>query len=133
MTAGRRKKQNNNKTHILFRYGLITLAFFLFALLVVAKMFKTTVLESKEWNNRANRELSRIDTIAPERGNILACNGNILACNLKVWDIKVDLRHDKLKNLDPVPMDKIDSLAEILDTRFPRNGYRKATSDAERE
>ncbi|MDE7159606.1 MAG: PASTA domain-containing protein [Muribaculaceae bacterium] len=127
MTAGKRKKQNNNKTHILFRYGLITLLFLVFALLVVAKMFKTTVLESKEWNRRANTELSRIDTIAPERGNILASNGNILACNLKVWDIKIDLRHDKLKNLDPLPMDRIDELAEELDRRYPRPGYKRAT------
>lgn len=133
MTAGKRKKHNNNKTHILFRYGLITLAFVLFAIIVVIKMFKTTVIESKAWNERANSELSRIDTIAPERGNILASNGNILACNLKVWDIKLDLRHEKMKKLNPVPTDKLDSLADMLDTHFPRPGYRKATNDTERQ
>ncbi len=121
MTKSRKKQ--NNKTHILFRYGLITVAFMLLALAVVAKMFHTTVIQAKEWNARANSEMARLDTIQPERGNILASNGNILACNLKVWDIKLDLRHDRLKKMDPLPIEAIDSLAEMLDKNYPRAGF----------
>lgn len=43
------------------------------------------------------KDFARIDTLKPERGDILANNGNILACNLKVYDVKVDLRHNKVK------------------------------------
>lgn len=118
--AKKKKKVSTNKTHILFRYGLITVGFLLFALMVVAKMFHTTIIEAPQWNERARRELSRIDTIPPERGNILAANGNILACNLQVWDIKLDLRHDKVKALNPVPWEAVDSLAAELDARYPR-------------
>lgn len=64
-------------------------------------------------------ELSKIDTIAPERGNILADNGNILACNLKVYDIKLDLRHDRIKKLKVIPWSSVDSLADSLDYYYP--------------
>lgn len=112
--------KKNNKAHILFRYGIITIAFVLFGVVILVKLFSTTVIEAHEWNARAKAELSRIDTIAPERGNILADNGNILACNLKVYDIKLDLRHDKIKRMKVVPWSSIDSLADSLDVYYPR-------------
>ena len=112
--------KKNNKAHILFRYGIITIAFVLFGVIILVKLFSTTVIEAHEWNARAKAELSRIDTIAPERGNILADNGNILACNLKVYDIKLDLRHDKIKRMKVVPWSSIDSLADSLDVYYPR-------------
>lgn len=112
--------KKNNKTHILFRYGIITIAFVLFGVVILIKLFSTTVIEAHDWNERAKEELSRIDTIAPERGNILADNGNILACNLKVYDIKLDLRHDKIKRMKVVPWTLIDSLADSLDVYYPR-------------
>ncbi len=115
-----RKSRNNNKKNILKRYGWISAAFFLFAVLICLKLFQNTVIDARAWNDRARRELSKIDTIAPERGNILASNGNILACNLKVYDLKLDLRHDKVKKLNPIPWAAIDSLADSLDYYYPR-------------
>ncbi len=120
MTATRKKKQNNNKSRILFRYGLISISFLLFAILIVAKLFTTTVVQASAWNKRAHKELSEVKQIAPERGNILASNGNILACNLKVYDIKIDLRHAKVNNGKPIPWEKIDMLADSLDKYYPR-------------
>lgn len=112
--------KKNNKAHILFRYGVITIVFVIFGVAVLVKLFETTVIEAQEWNARAQRELSRIDTIAPERGNLLADNGNILACNLKVYDILLDLRHDKILKMKVIPMKSIDSLADSLDRYYPR-------------
>jgi len=112
--------KQNNKTHILFRYGIITLAFFIFSLGVVVKLIETTVITAPEWNKRAHDELSKTTVISPERGNILASNGNILACNLKVYDIKLDLRHNKVMKQSVVPWAKIDSLADSLDYHYPR-------------
>ena len=108
-------KKQNNKKHILFRYALITIFFVIFSMLVVGKLFRTTVIDAQAWNDRAHRELSRIDTIAPERGNILASNGNILACNLKAYDIMLDLRHDKIKKMKMINWAQVDSLADSLD------------------
>ncbi|MDE7402853.1 MAG: transpeptidase family protein [Muribaculaceae bacterium] len=113
-------EKKNNKAHILFRYGLITILFVIFGVAVLVKLFGTTVVDARKWNARAHRELSRIDTIAPERGNILADNGNILACNLKVYDIKLDLRHDKILRMKVIPWRSIDSLADSLDRYYPR-------------
>lgn len=119
MTARNRKqKGQTNKNHILFRYGLITVAFLLFSIAVIVKLIDTTIVEAPQWNERAHRELSKTTVIPPERGNILASNGNILACNLKVYDVKLDLRHNKIPAT--LPWAKIDSLADSLDYYYPR-------------
>lgn len=111
--------KKNNKTSILARYAVITVGFLIFAILIITKLFQTTVVDAPSWNARAQRDFNRIDTLKPERGDILADNGNILACNLKVYDIKIDLRHDKVqkKRLDWA---QIDSLADSLDVYYPR-------------
>lgn len=103
-----------------FRYALITVLFLLFAIALSVKLFHTTVVEAPAWNERAHKELSRTSVIAPERGNLLASNGNILACNLKVYDIKLDLRHNKVLSQTVIPWAKIDSLADSLDYYYPR-------------
>ena len=94
---------------------------------IVWNMFRTTVVEAAAWNARAEKQLSRIDTIAPERGSILAANGNILACNVKVCDIKIDMRHNKIKAMPKQKLiAKLDSLADTLDIRYPRFDPNKA-------
>lgn len=102
------------------RYAIITLVFVAFGIALAVKLFHTTVVEASAWNKRAETELSKTTVIAPERGNLLASNGNILACNLKVYDIKLDLRHNKIKSQKTLPWAKIDSLADSLDYYFPR-------------
>lgn len=119
--------KQNNKKHILFRYGLIVIGFLIFSSLIVMKMFHTTVIEAEEWNIQAEKTLSKIDTIKPERGSILAYNGNILACNMRVYDIRLDLRHSKILKQNPIQWASIDSLADSLDYYYPRYGYRKST------
>ena len=98
----------------------MTIGFVLFGIALAFKLFHTTVVEAPQWNKRAQEELSRTSVIAPERGNLLASNGNILACNLKVYDIKLDLRHNKVLAQTTIPWAKIDSLADSLDYYFPR-------------
>ncbi|MCH5239244.1 MAG: transpeptidase family protein [Muribaculaceae bacterium] len=102
------------------RYAIVTLLFLAFGIALVFKLFHTTVLEAGAWNARAEKELSQTVKIAPERGKLLASNGNILACNLKVYDIKLDLRHNKVMGQNPLPWAKIDSLADSLDYYYPR-------------
>lgn len=114
-----KNKNKNNKGTILFRYGIITLVFLLFAGIVITRLFTTTMIEAPQWNARAERDFSKIDTIKPERGDILANNGNILACNLKVYDVKVDLRHTKVQRKKLI-WAQIDSLADSLDRYYPR-------------
>ncbi len=113
--------KKGNKYRIFIRYGVITGFFLLMAFGIIWNMFRTTVVEASAWNARAEKQLSRIDTIPPERGSILAANGNILACNVKVCDIKIDMRHNKIKAMNKQRLiEKLDSLADTLDVRYPR-------------
>ncbi|MBD5278774.1 MAG: transpeptidase family protein [Bacteroides sp.] len=113
--------KKGNKSRIFIRYGLITCIFLLMGVGIVWNMFRTTVVEAADWNARAEKQLSKIDTIAPERGSILAANGNILACNVKVCDIKIDMRHNKIMAMPRQKLEaKLDSLADTLDLRYPR-------------
>lgn len=113
-------KKNNNKSHILLRYSVIS-AFFLFiAALIVFKLVDNTIIEAPDWNARAKKELEKVKVIAPERGNILAANGNILACNLRVHDIMLDFSHPKIRRMKNISQKSIDSLADSLDVYYPR-------------
>lgn len=115
------KTKKGNKSRIFIRYGVITSFFILMGFGIIWNMFRTTVVEAADWNARAEKQLSRIDTIAPERGSILAANGNILACNVKVCDLKIDMRHNKIKAMKKEKLiEKLDSLADTLDKRYPR-------------
>lgn len=113
-------KKQQNKKHILFRFGLITLLLMGISIAVLVKLFKTTVIDREAWNKAALKQLEKIDTIAPERGSILSSNGSILACNVLVWDFMLDLRHAKIAGMDELPWASLDSLADYLDATYPR-------------
>ncbi|MDE7380752.1 MAG: PASTA domain-containing protein [Muribaculaceae bacterium] len=112
--------KRNNKNKILFRYGIITLMFLFLASLIVIKLFTNTIVEAQGWNERAKKDLSRMDIIMPARGKILSDNGNILACNINVYDTKIDLSHAAIKNIKGgIPWKEIDQLADSLDKYYP--------------
>ena len=116
------KKQvkKSNRSRILMRYGMISIFFFILSAAIVGRLITTTVIKADEWNHVADSILNEMKAIPPERGNILADNGSILACNLIVYDIKVDLRHERIKGLGKkIPWQSIDSLADSLDVYFP--------------
>lgn len=114
------KKKQNNKKQILGRYAAIVMMCILMGFAIMFMMFRTTVVEANDWNKRSKAIFSKIDTIKPERGNILADNGNILACNLRVYDVLLDLRHKKVMDLALIPQDTIFALADSLDKYYPR-------------
>lgn len=113
------KKQSSNKGRILLRYGIITLGLLILSVLIVTKMFTTTVIYADEWRERAQSTLDDTTIIKPKRGSILAYDGSILACNLEVYDISLDLQHPKIKRLPTIDWAKVDSLADSLDYYFP--------------
>ncbi|MCM1005548.1 MAG: penicillin-binding transpeptidase domain-containing protein [Lachnospiraceae bacterium] len=114
------KKKLNNRQHIMARYGCIVLLFLLGCVGIIAKLSVTTILEAKEWNARAAREMADTTIIYPTRGSILSSNGNILACNRTLYDARIDLRHPKFTKLKPKEWAAIDSLADSLDVYYPR-------------
>ncbi|MDE6242410.1 MAG: PASTA domain-containing protein [Muribaculaceae bacterium] len=128
----RKKKKLNNRQHIMARYAVIVVAFLLGAGAVIAKLSYTTIIEAPAWNTRAAKEMQKTVPLAPERGNILAANGNILACNQTLYDVRLDMRHPRLvgSRLDAEKWRMLDSLADSLDTHYPRNKYIRENADS---
>ena len=105
--------RQNNKRHILVRYGIVVGFMLLFSAIIVWDLFKTTTLQGKEWNEKANSVLMTTTAIEPERGKLLADNGSVIAANLQYYVPRIDwftggIKEDTLmKDIGPLS----DSLA----------------------
>ncbi|MBD5308527.1 MAG: transpeptidase family protein [Bacteroides sp.] len=113
--------KKENRRYILFRYTLITIMILLACAVVVWKLVDTTVLSADKWNELANKELSKVETILPERGNILATDGSILATNLTYYTVRLDYRSERFMtdSLRNAIDDAADSLALYFGRRTP--------------
>jgi len=109
--------KRSSQGHILFRYGLITILILLFSGGIGYKLFKTTVIDAPHWNEKARRQLEKVDTILPERGDILSDKGQILATNLRYYTVRVDFRCDNFKQNRY--LENIDALADSMAVAFP--------------
>ncbi len=105
------------KKHILYRYGLITALILFVATGVIYKLVDTTVISAGEWNAKANKELSRNDTILPDRGNILAADGSILAANLRYYTVRIDFRCERF--MEEKYRNALDTIADSMAFYFP--------------
>ncbi|MCH5245163.1 MAG: transpeptidase family protein [Muribaculaceae bacterium] len=114
-------KPNDNRKHIMLRYLFIITLIMLFAIKIIINLIDTTIISAGEWNKRAMEELSKVDSILPERGNILACDGSILATNLRYYTVRIDYGSEQFQadSLRFYAQEVADSLAR----RFP---YRNA-------
>ena len=84
--------KKDNHSHILFRYGVITILILFFSGCIGYKLFSTTMIDAHHWNEKARKQLEKVDTILPERGDILSDKGYILATNLRYYTVRVDFR-----------------------------------------
>ncbi|MCM1109841.1 MAG: penicillin-binding transpeptidase domain-containing protein [Clostridium sp.] len=122
----RKKTKKNGRQRILFRYGFIIALMLLLAGFIVWALIDNTVVSAEAWNKAADKELSRVDTIRPERGDILACDGSILATNMQLYTIRVDFNVKKFKTRRFKAA--LDSLSDSLARYFPRRdkqGWKK--------
>lgn len=110
--------QKTNQKHILFRYGLITILILLFSGTISYKLFSTTVIHADDWNRKAMREMQRVDTILPERGEILSDDGSILATNLRFYTVRLDFRAERF--MESRYREALDSIADSLAVHFPK-------------
>ncbi len=90
----------SRRTRIMARYGLVAVGIVLFALWSGWRLTCTTVIDADKWNDKANRELQRVDTIQPIRGDILACDGSILATNVITYDVAIDFKASRFMTRD---------------------------------
>ena len=67
------------------RYYLIALVILLLMITLVIRLFVLSVIQGKNWNERANNLNSKEIYTAPVRGNIYDRNGKILATNKQIF------------------------------------------------
>ena len=89
--------KQNNKRHILVRYGIVVGFMLLFSITIIWDLFKTTTIQAKAWQMKADSVLTITTPIEPERGKLLADNGTVLAANLQYYVPRIDWFTDGIK------------------------------------
>jgi len=105
--------ERNGLKKNLLRVYLIFFAFFLLAMIIMAKVVKTAVVEGDKWRAEGGKHIKLVD-VEGERGNIYSANGNLLATSLPYFDIKVDLLTSSDANFNK----NIDGLSSQLAKHF---------------
>ena len=77
----------------------IFFAFVLFAMLIIYKVVKTSLVEGDKWRTLGNKNIKMVD-VEGERGNIYCEDGNLLATSLPFFDIRIDLLTSKDADFD---------------------------------
>ncbi len=111
------KKKKSTRKHIISRYAFIVGLMMIIVVGIVYNLVDTTVVNAAEWNNKAMKELSRNDTIAPERGNILAADGSLLATNLRYYTVRMDFRSERFMEVRYRAV--LDTIADSMARYFP--------------
>ncbi len=123
--------KQNNKRHILARYAIVVGMMLLFSAMIAWNLFKTTVVQAAEWNEKANTVLMSTTPIEPERGKLLADDGTVLAANLQYYVLRIDwftegIKTDTLmKDIGPL----CDSLAVFDNSMTAAQWKQKILSD----
>ena len=129
------KQKGKNTRTILSRYLFISFLILLFAGVIMAKLFKTTVFDAPHWNERAQRELLATRPVYPERGDILAADGSTLASNKTIVSVWIDYRSagfsaDSLqKYLEPLT----DSMAAAFPKHSKNEWKEKLTAELKKK
>lgn len=129
--SGKSAKSKGNQSHIMARYGLITLFIIFIAGLIGYKLFWTTVIHADEWNAKANKELQRIDTIAPVRGDILASDGSVLVTNLQYYNVRIDFGSEAFAKQAFV--EELEPLCDSLAKYFPIHTKEEWRADLQKQ
>jgi cell division protein FtsI (penicillin-binding protein 3) len=115
----------NARTYVIF------FALCLFALAIVSKIAVIQFVDGTKWEHRVEKLTTDLREITPVRGNIYADNGNMLATSVPIYEIRMDLAADGLKDKDFFL--KLDSLSAKLSELFgdrSKAQYKKDILDA---
>lgn len=121
MPSKKSAHKSSRRIQIIWRYTIVSLGILVFSGMIVRSAVKTTVTDVEAWNKKADRELSRVDTIQPLRGDILAADGSVLATNVNYYNIRIDFKSSQFMD------DKFRAaLPALADTLARRHGIRSA-------
>ncbi len=117
MAGNRRDKKSGGRKEILLRYAVIIACILALAGGISWKLVDNTVVMAQHWNHRADSMMAVVDTIAPDRGDLLACDGTIIATNMLKYNLRIDYEVQRFAR--ERYMLAIDSLSDSLATYFP--------------
>ena len=80
----------NNRKVILIRTYTAFAFMCVFAVAIVAYLFKIQFKEREKWIALSENLSTTIQTIEPSRGNIFAVDGSLLATSLPIYDLRSD-------------------------------------------
>ena len=89
----------------------------LFALAIIAFLFKIQFKEKAHWVALAGDLSTSIQTVEPSRGNIFSSDGSLLATSLPIYDLRLDGEAPAFKD-DELFENNVDSLAYYLHQLF---------------
>lgn len=111
------------------RYSLLLGLILVVAGWIAYNTFRNAVIDRKEWNELATKELGRTSrVIRPERGDILAADGSVLATTLQYYTLRMDFGSEAFHWKGYVASK--DSLADSLARYFPIRGGVQAWRDS---
>jgi cell division protein FtsI (penicillin-binding protein 3) len=85
--------------------------------MIVVYAFRIQTIEGEKWRTLASELSTSYQTIDATRGNIYSDDGSLLATSVPVYDIRMDMQAEGLK--DGVFNNGVDSLAYLLSKTFP--------------
>lgn len=104
------------RKRILYRFFVVLMGAFSFALLISFKCCQTTVLNPDYWRALNAKYMER-QIASPLRGDILAADSTVLATTTNLVDIRIDYRAERFN--EKYFNDNIDLLCDSLATYFP--------------
>ncbi|WP_124980287.1 penicillin-binding transpeptidase domain-containing protein [Nonlabens xiamenensis] len=103
--------------NILNKAYLVSAAFVVIALLVVAQIVNIQFVEGEDYRARAEQRIFRNDTIPAVRGNLYDANGQLLATSISKYDIRFDALSASAKDFN----ENVAPLAEALGQEFDKS------------
>lgn len=129
----------NQWSKISSRYYLIALVIFLMMITLVVRLFVLSVVQGKNWDQKANYLNSKEIYTAPARGNIYDRNGKVLATNKQIFTATFSSSGMNTKEINNSTMELIkvlESNGDKYENKFPikisKNGKYYYTFDAEK-
>lgn len=111
-------KKQSGRQQILLRYAVIIFGILLLTGGVAWHLVDNTVVMAPKWNHRADSMMAVIDTIQPERGDLLAADGSIIATSMLRYNLRIDYEVSRFRRERYI--NAIDSLADSLAKYFPK-------------
>ena len=114
------------KKDILWRVGVVYVAIFLFAIIIIVKILYLQFAEKEKWTSKAEILTLKNEDIEPNRGDIYDMHYRLLATSVPYYEIRMDPNSEALT--DEVFYKNIGSLAHFLADLFQdksRKEYRR--------